>query len=164
MSKKKKLFIKGCLVLSFLLSVILLSSCLSLLTSNTDPIIPDGMSVDINDSAVISGPIGSVDQYPVSSYLTQKTLRVPAGKVLTFEVRYSISVQKDRSYRFFVNQSVSLPALENGKAYRLYSEQNDDFNSILLIRHIKLTLIDLTTNDKVFSDTLYFNPPIRPNM
>ena len=125
--------------------------------------IPNGMSVDINNSAVITGPILSVEQFRTSGLLLQKSIKVPAGRSLTYLVDCGRgAVVENKRYIFEANQTVSLPALEKEKTYRIYVEVNEDLSSILLLTSCRITLRDTTANNNIYSETIVFNPPVRP--
>jgi len=166
MKKSRKFIFKMSIVLSFMIYAMLLSSCLTLLTTGTDKaVVPTGLSVDQNNSVYVTGPILAVDGNRVQGALIQKTVMVPAGRALTFLVDSSRTVnvvEGNRRYIFEANQSVSLPALEKGKSYRLYVEVNDDLNESLLLTSCRVTLRDTAANSNVYSETIRFNPPIRP--
>jgi len=164
---KKKNFLHVITFLAFVVFIVLgLGSGAS--TPNTNnAVIPPGLSVDIDNSAVIIGDILAVDGHRLPGMTTRKTVRVPAGRAVTILVSCARSVhvvQGNRSYNFQANQEYTLPPLENGKTYILTVLVNDDLNTRLLLTYSSIFLRDNATRESIFSQSKPFNPPIRPTV
>jgi len=138
---------------------------------------PTGLSIDPDNCAYLIGPILAIDNnnvtgVPFSINLDGKTVRVPIGK----QLNVSITVGLQHNYRrsdgswatdiYDTNYNIIIPALENGRIYRLVTTNYNinENEKLLLSFEVDLIVFNTETNryEHIYNQKVNLNPPVRP--